>query len=110
MDKSSVIYLIKDFYTKDELGQHVPHTVARKVYCNIASVTGAEFFTAGQSGIQPQYRVTMFRFDYHHEETVNIGGSQVGGDVIGGMNYSVYRTYLRNTDEIELYLEKKAGS
>lgn len=110
MDRSNVAYLIKESYTVDEIGQRVPVPTGRMVYCNIASVTGAEWFAAGQNGIRPEYRITMFRHDYRKEETVNIDGHLEGDEVIGGTNYTVYRTYIRDTDELELYVEKKAGS
>lgn len=42
----------------------------------------------------------MFAFDYNGEDIVEIDGNR----------YSVYRTYRAKADEIELYLEKKAGS
>lgn len=110
MDRSSVINLVKEVYTVDSLGQRVPDFQVRTVFCNIASVTGAEWFSGGQNGIRPEYRVTMFRYDYHGEETVNIGGELYEGILTGGTNYTVYRTYIRNTDELELYVEKRTGS
>lgn len=110
MDRSNVIYLLKDTYTVDSMGQRIPETTARAVFCNVSSVTGTEWFSAGQNGIRPEYRITMFRFDYHGEEAVNIGGELVNGVIEGGKNYSVYRTYIRDNDELELYVEKKAGT
>lgn len=110
MDRSDVMLLLKEHYEIDELGQRIPRTTARMVYCSITSVTGTEWAAAGQNGIKPEYRVIMFRHDYCGEETVNIGGCVDGCAVIGGTNYTVYRTYFRDTDEMELYLEKRAGS
>ena len=110
MDRSDVIYLLNDSYTVDEKGQRIPTTVARPVYCNVSSVTGAEWFTGAQNGLRPEYRVVMFRFDYCGETRVNVGGTPNGGDIEGGTDYTVYRTYNRDLDEIELYLEKRTGS
>lgn len=110
MDRSDVLILIKDFYEVDELGQRVPKRLPRQIYCKVTSVTGSEWASAGQNGIRPEYRVIIFRHDYCGEETVNIGGFIDGCEVIGGMDYTVYRTYYRDTDEMELYLEKRAGS
>lgn len=110
MDRSSVINLLQETYEVDEIGQRVPVITPRTVFCNISSVTGTEWFSAGQNGIRPEYRITMFRYDYHGEEAVNIGGELVNGVVEGGKNYSVYRTYIRDNDELELYVEKKAGT
>lgn len=109
MDRSDVIILLKDAYTTDSIGQRISTPSARQVYCNISSVTGTEWFSGGQNGIRPEYRVTMFRYDYDDEITVNIGGT-IGAGVTGGTYYTVYRTYIRTDDEIELYLEKRTGS
>lgn len=110
MDRSDVLILLKDSYTVDALGQRIPTVTARQIYCNISSVTGTEWFAGGQNGIRPEYRVIVFRYDYHGEETVNIGGCIDGQEVIGGTYYTVYRTYYRDTDDLELYLERRAGS
>ena len=110
MDRSDVIILLKDFYEVDSLGQRIPKTKAHQVYCSITSVTGSEWYAGANNGIRPEYRIVMFRYDYHGEETVNIGGTINGCEVCGGTNYTVYRTYYRDTDEMELYLEKRTGS
>jgi len=110
MDRSNVIILLKDTYTVDAIGQRIPTVHARQIYCNISSVTGSEWFSGGQNGIRPEYRVTVFAYDYCGEERVNIGGSIDGQEVVGGTDYTIYRTYKRDTDELELYLEKRAGS
>ena len=110
MDRSDVIYLVKDTYTINSIGQRVPQKSARMVYCNISSVTGTEWFQGGQNGLKPEYRLTMFRHDYENEEVVNIGGDLIGDEVTGGTFYTVYRTYERKNDELELYVEKRAGS
>lgn len=110
MDRSSTVFLIKDIYTQNAEGQFVPTTSIREVFVNITSVTGTEWFSGGQNGIRPEYRITMFRFDYEGEETVNIGGDFTGDSLEGGTYYTVYRTYERNNDELELYVEKRTGS
>lgn len=110
MDRSSEIFLFKTGYTIDEIGQRIPFVEARPVYCNITSVTGTEWFSGGQNGLRPEYRVTMFRYDYQGEKAANIGGCMDGCEVRGGIDYSIYRTYFRNNDELELYLERRIGS
>lgn len=110
MDRSDVIILIHEQYETDAMGQRVPVQHSHEVFCNVSSVTGTEWFSGGQNGIRPEYRVTMFAPDYHGEEVVNIGGCIDNCEVSGGINYTVYRTYYRNTDELELYLERRTGS
>lgn len=123
MNRNDVCYLLKDHYEVDELGQRVASVTARPVYCELSSVTGTEWFAGSQNGIRPELRVTIFRYEYEGEETVNIGGSYDGSEVSGGTNYTVYRTYWKRpelsvsgrvtgpeNDELELYLERRAGS
>lgn len=99
MDRSSVIKLISQTYTQDAIGQQVPHEISRSVYCNVASVSAKEWFDAGQVGLNPQYKLTLFAPDYQGEAIVELEGKR----------YAVYRTYRSTTELLELYLERKAG-
>ena len=99
MDRSRVITLIQTTYTVDKIGQQVPVEIGKDVFCNVSSVSAAEFFDAGRAGIKPEYRVTMFAPDYEQEEIVELDGKR----------YGVYRTYLGQNETVELYLERKAG-
>lgn len=99
MDRSNVIQLIKIESVDDELGQKIPVEVPRDVFCDIASVSGRENLEAGKIGLKPEYKITMFLYDYEGEKIVKLKGTK----------YSVYRTYLGKSETIELYLEKKAG-
>ena len=81
------------------MGQQVPTETSRNVFCNISSVTAAEWFEAGKAGLKPEYKCTMFAPDYDGEDTVELAGTK----------YGVYRTYLGRNETIELYLERKAG-
>lgn len=116
MDRSSLIYLVKETYELDEIGQRVQRESARPVYCDVTSVSGQEWFQANQQGMKPMFRIRMFKYDYEGELIVNIGGTLEGGELTGGRRYGVYRTFegTRRTaeargDEIELYVEEKAG-
>lgn len=99
MDRSKVANLIATTYTTDSIGQRVPTETPRTIFCDVASVSASEWFEAGRNGFKPQYRVTMFRPDYEGEAIVELEGER----------FSVYRTYERRDDLIELYLEKKGG-
>ena len=99
MDRSRVLTLITQTYMKDAIDQQVPAETRREVFCNITGVSAAEFFEAGRAGIRPEYRVTIFAFDYNGESIVELEG----------VRYGVYRTYLKSGEDIELYLERKAG-
>lgn len=98
MDRSDVIRLVSKTYTVDAIGQRVPVEELKTVYADVASVTRSEFFTAGQNGLNPAYKITMFAYDYNGEDEVEYKGNR----------YSVYRTFFGRNDTIELYTERKA--
>lgn len=100
MDRSNVISLVSTSQTQDAFGVWRQTETKRDVFCQVDSVTRAEFFEAGRSGLNPEYRFTLFAGDYNGESIV----------IFNGKAYSVYRTYHARTDEIELYVERKGGS
>ena len=100
MDRSQVIALVDVTYETDSIGQKIKVETLRDVFCNISSVSATEYFEGGRNGLNPQYRATMFRYDYNGELVV----------ILNNARYSVYRTYIGRNDTIELYLEKKAGT
>lgn len=99
MDRSNILTLVDVTYTTDALNQQVPQETTRDVFCNVSSVSAQEFFDAGQAGLNPEWRVTMFSPDYNGETIAELNGTR----------YGVYRTYLGKNETIELYLERKAG-
>lgn len=100
MNKSSVAYLVSESWTQDENGVQRATTSKRKVFVNVSSVTSQEWFEGGRNGLNPQYRFKMFQFDYLGEKIIEYNGVQ----------YTIYRTYNRSVDEIELYTELKKGN
>lgn len=100
MDRSDIVNLYSDSVSYDEYGVARKTRTAKEVFCKVDSVTRAEFFEAGRSGLNPEYRITMFFGDYNGESVVGYKGR----------TYSVYRTYQAKTDIIELYVERKGGT
>lgn len=100
MDRSDVINLYADTVVYDQYGVAQKTRTEREVFCKVDSVTRAEFFEAGRSGLNPEYRITMFFGDYNGESVVGYKGKL----------YSVYRTYMAKTDIIELYVERQGGT
>ena len=98
--RSDVANLIGITYTLDDYGVYQPTETSRKVYVGVDSVTGAEWFEGGRNGLNPQYRFTMFQYDYQGEKVIEFNG----------VKYAIYRTYIRNNDLIELYAELKKGN
>lgn len=99
MDRSEVVTLISVTNEKNAYGIESGTESRRDVFVNVQSVTRQEFFDAGQAGLQPQYVFVMFGPDYEGEKVVEYKGRR----------YSVYRTYARRDDNLELYVEERAG-
>lgn len=99
MDRSIQFTLLPVTRTQDAIGQFVESATPRLVYGQITSVSAEEFFSGGQNGFKPEYRVTMFAYDYEGERRC----------LIDNVEYSIYRTYYGRTDKVELYLERRAG-
>lgn len=100
MDRSDIVTLYADTVTYDQYGVAVKNRTAKEVFCKVDSVTRAEFFDGGRSGLNPEYRMTMFAGDYSGETVVGYKGKM----------YSVYRTFYEKTDIIELYVERQGGT
>ena len=98
----NIVKLIALTYSTDSIGQHVPvESAGRTVFCDVGSISRAEWFDAGQNGLKPELKIVVNQLDYQGETIVEYAHKR----------YSVYRTYMVNTnDTIELYLEEKAGT
>ncbi len=100
MDRSNIIYLLSSVNTQDTLGIWRQTQTRRKVYCQVESVSQSEWFEGGRNGLNPQFRMVMFRYDYKGEELLEYDGTV----------YSIYRTYIGKDETIELYVEKRKGT
>lgn len=99
MDRSNVITLIAETFSADSIGQMVSTASTSDVFCNVQSVSQSEWFQGGQNGLKPELKVTMFAPDYSGQKEVEFKG----------IKYGVYRTYVRQDELLELYLERKTG-
>lgn len=94
------IVLISESFEQDASGQWDEAETEITVAALLKSVNRAEFFKAGIEGLQPSFVAIT--------PTVNYSGQKKAR--INGTDYAIYRTYLTGEgDEIELYLEEKAG-
>lgn len=100
MDRSAVITLLSTTITQDIYGIEHETATERDVFAQVDSVTRSEFFDGGRSGLNPEYRFTLFAGDYDGEHEVRYEGK----------TYAVYRTYHARTDVMELYVERKGGT
>lgn len=100
MDRSTPITLIETTYEPDEY--EVMHEVETRhdVFSNVSSVTLMEWTEGGRIGLNPEFRMTMFAYDYHGEHILEFNG----------VRYSIYRTYRTRDDMIELYVEERKGN
>ncbi|MCI8374856.1 MAG: phage head-tail adapter protein [Lachnospiraceae bacterium] len=95
-----VATLIKETYAQDEIGQMIPSETGTEIYVEIGSVTRGEWAAASRDGLNPAIVLRTQRVNYSGERIVEIGG----------VRYGIYRTYAPpDSDDIELYLEEKAG-
>lgn len=100
MDRSEVITLLSTTKTQDAYGVWREVETGRDIFCQVDSVTRAEFFEGGRNGLNPAFRMTCFFGDYNDEKAL----------IYKGKPYSIYRTYLGRNDTIELYVERKGGT
>ena len=100
MDRSEVIYLNKQEYTKDEYGIIDSEKTKKRVYCDVSSVSASEIFEGGRNGLNPEIKFIMFRYDYDDESICQYKNNY----------YTIYRTYVGKNETIELYCEKRKGT
>lgn len=95
-----LLTLIGQTYEQDGIGQFVARETRTDIWAHITSVSRSEWAVAGQSGLSPSYVATTNVANYSGESLAEWNDKR----------YSVYRTYIKaETDDIELYLEEKAG-
>lgn len=100
-NKDTLVSLLTITAGTDEEGFPTEEVVESvDVWGSVTSVDRQEFYSAGQRNLKPEIRVTIWSAEYDGQEIIEIDGERFG----------VYRTYRQNySDEIELYVERKAG-
>ncbi len=97
----AVLTLVSKTRTQDEYGMWKETQTTREIFCQVESVTRAEFFDGGRNGLNPEFQFTVFSGDYEGETVCQYDGKQ----------YAIYRTYrVPGTDYMELYAERKGGT
>ena len=96
----AMITLIAETYTRGAIGQQIPVETETPVWATIRSVTRQEAADGGQRGLSPELVAVT--------PQVNYSGQAIA--VVQGVRYGIYRTYrIPDSDQVELYLERKAG-
>ena len=99
MNMQDVITLRKVSIEVDDYGVPAETVEETTIYARVESVSASEFFDGGQNGLKPEYRFLVNAWEYSDEPDVEFNGKV----------YSVYRTFRRSLDLMELYVERKAG-
>ena len=100
MTRECIVTLEVPTYGRDALNQIVKTgTEQTPVYCQIESVSQSEWSAAGINGLKAEYKLTVWTDEYRNAVTA----------ILDGVRYSIYRTFQRSEDMIELYLTRKAG-
>lgn len=99
MNMQDVITLRAVEIQTNDYGVPVQTITEKEVYARVESVSASEFFDGGQNGLKPEYRFLVNAWEYSDEPDIKYNGKV----------YSVYRTYRRSLDLMELYTERKVG-
>ena len=96
-----VLNLIAPTLTQNDIGDFVEQSEkSREIFGAVSSINRAEWYNAGREGMNPEIVFTTPLVNYCGEPEAEFYGTR----------YAIYRTYfVPGTDEIELYLERKAG-
>lgn len=97
-----ISFILKTKVTeKDSTGQMIPKgaPIERTCIGSLKSVSQNEFFKASQAGFQPEGVIEMNAAEYRGEVFIEISGHE----------YSIYRTYEKDVDWIEIYYGKRVG-
>lgn len=90
---------MSETHQQNEYGVFEATTSKKKVFVNVNSVGQNEWFEGGRNGLNPEFRMTMFGPDYNGERIIEVDNKQ----------YAIYRTFMRDDEMIELYVERRKG-
>lgn len=99
MWNEEITLLSSSDFTEDELGQQIPTTTETVVLGYEKPMNRAEFYQAGQSGIEVAYTLAIHPFEYRGEQNLIYQGQQL----------SVVRHYKVNNETLELVCRLKVG-
>lgn len=94
------LILINKIYNFDDIGNQISIKNKTEVFCKVKSISRSEFYNASTTGLKPSLVFTVHLFEYNNEEEVEFEG----------IRYNVIRTYMVNSEEIELTCEKVIGN
>lgn len=92
--------LISETTSKDSTAQTISTQTSSDCIGKLRSIYEREFFQAAEAGIRPECVIETSAFNYHGERFV-----KVNDDLL-----TVYRTFKKGTDKIELYIGERVGN
>lgn len=99
VSKDDVCFLMSTTIIVDELMQQIEVTTPEMVYCAVTTVGQREFGIAMQHGLKAQLTIIINYDEYDGQKQVEYNRKM----------YSVYRTFVRDDGDIELYCEARLG-
>ena len=100
MLKANVVDLIRVIPEASGVGTE-PKETRRTVYCTIKSIGMQEAYQAMGIGLNPELKVCLAHdFEYAGERICELAGQR----------YRILRTYITETDGIELTIQREAGN
>lgn len=93
---NEIVDLITTTVTKDELFQDIVTEIKTEVFCNVRSIGERAFYSAALTDLRPALKFVMDADDYNEAKKVEYNG----------VEYRVIRTYITDTNEIELTCER----
>ena len=94
-----VCFLMSTSIIVDELLQQIEVTLPELVYCSKLSVGQKEFSVTMQKGLKAEMTIIMNHDEYDGEKVLEYNRKK----------YSIYRTFVRDDGNIELYCEVRVG-
>lgn len=85
--------------TQDEIGNEIVTETETVIYCGLKSVGRNEFYNAAVADLKPELIFVIHPYEYNGEKKVEFEKTR----------YSVIRTYRKDTEEMELVVEKDVG-
>lgn len=99
VSKDDVCFLMSSTIIVDELLQEIEVTLPELVYCATSSIGQREFSASMQAGLKAERTIIIDHDEYDGQKEVEYNRKK----------YSVYRTFVRDDGNIELYCEVRIG-
>lgn len=95
VSKDDVCFLMSSTIIVDELLQEIEVTLPELVYCATSSIGQREFSASMQVGLKAERTIIIDHEEYDGQKEVEYNRKK----------YSIYRTFVRDDGNIELYCE-----